>query len=111
MKEQRKTQLRLGPDEADVDAEAAMHGGAIDAEEDPVRHRRPSRVLRITIEAHLKFTAKTQTNQNHITEFPDLNQIQTKTNPRKEKYNYIIIAKRKEKKQKQKHRPCFLTWL
>lgn len=34
-------------------AEAAVHRGAVDAEEDPVRHGGPSRVLRITIETHL----------------------------------------------------------
>lgn len=32
---------------------AAMNGGAINAEEDPVRHRRPRGVLRVAIEAHL----------------------------------------------------------
>lgn len=34
-------------------AEAAVHRGAVNAEEDPVRHGGPSRVLRITIETHL----------------------------------------------------------
>jgi len=32
-----------------------MRGRTIDAEEDPVRHGRPSRVLCITIETHLVF--------------------------------------------------------
>ncbi|RRT79020.1 hypothetical protein B296_00003410, partial [Ensete ventricosum] len=31
-----------------------MNGGAINAEEDPVRHRRPRGVLRVAIEAHLR---------------------------------------------------------
>jgi len=31
-----------------------MNGGAIDAEEDPIRDGRPGRVLRIAIETHLK---------------------------------------------------------
>lgn len=42
------------PHEADVHAETAMNGGAIDAEEDPIRDGRPGRVLRIAIETHLK---------------------------------------------------------
>lgn len=32
-----------------------MNGGAIDAEEDPIRDGRPGRVLRIAIETHLIF--------------------------------------------------------
>ena len=59
-----KTQLRLRPDKADVNAKATMHGRAIDAEEDPVSHRSPSWVLGITIEAHLKNSQQnTQTNR------------------------------------------------
>lgn len=33
--------------------EAAMRGGAIDTEEDPVRHGRPCRIPRVAIEANL----------------------------------------------------------
>lgn len=36
-----------------MDTEAPMHGRTIYAQEDPVRDRRPSRVLRIAIETHL----------------------------------------------------------
>lgn len=36
-------------------AETAVNGGAIDAEEDPIRDGRPGRVLRIAIETHLIF--------------------------------------------------------
>ena len=42
------------PHEADVHAETAVYGGAIDAEKDPIRDGRPGRVLRIAIETHLK---------------------------------------------------------
>lgn len=41
------------PDEGDVDAEAAVHRRAVDAEEDTVGDGRPRRVLGVTIEAHL----------------------------------------------------------
>ncbi|KAL5973871.1 hypothetical protein ACLOJK_030529 [Asimina triloba] len=51
------------PDEADVDAEAPMRGGAVDAEEDPVRDRCPRRVLRIAVEAHLKMEIKSENRQ------------------------------------------------
>jgi len=37
-----------------VHAETSMNGGAIDAEEDPIRDGSPGRVLRIAIETHLK---------------------------------------------------------
>lgn len=50
--------LENTPDEADVHAEAAVNRGAIDAEEDPIRHRSPSRILRITVETHLTETQK-----------------------------------------------------
>ena len=46
------------PHEADVHAETAVYGGAIDAEKDPIRDGRPGRVLRIAIETHLKLKKK-----------------------------------------------------
>ena len=42
------------PHEADVHAETAVYGGAIDAEKDPIRDGRPGSVLRIAIETHKK---------------------------------------------------------
>lgn len=42
------------PNEADVDAETPVHGGAIDAKEDTICNRSPHRILRVAVEAHLK---------------------------------------------------------
>lgn len=53
-----KLEGRFSPDEAYMDTETPMNGGAIDAEEDPERNRRPSRVPRITIETDLNRTTK-----------------------------------------------------
>ena len=57
-----------------MNAEAPMNGGAINAKEDPKRNRRPSRVLRITIETDLnkkkKTKTKTKTNSTPIRKPP-----------------------------------------
>lgn len=44
---------RKKPDEGDVDAEAAVDGGAVEAEEDAVGDGGPGGVLGAAVEAHL----------------------------------------------------------
>ena len=41
------------PDEGDVDPEAAVDGGAVEAEEDAVGDGSPGGVLGVAVEAHL----------------------------------------------------------
>lgn len=36
-----------------MDAKAPVNGGAINAKKDPIRYRRPRRILGVAIEAHL----------------------------------------------------------
>jgi hypothetical protein len=81
--------LKSIPHEADVNAEAAMHGRAVYAEEDPVSHRRPSRVLCIAIETNLnsrthKTETKTQNPQSHYMH-PRSDSDPPKTNQKKKK--------------------------
>ena len=60
-----------------------MHGGAVDAEEDPIRDGRPSRVLRITIKTHLKTkkkqNKKPRSNRETSRSEPDLKNRKPKT--------------------------------
>jgi hypothetical protein len=42
------------PDEREVDPERAVDAGAVDADEDAVRHAGPGRVLGVAVEAHLE---------------------------------------------------------
>lgn len=44
---------RFQPDEANMDTEAAVDSRAVDAEEDPIRHGSPCRILRVAVKAHL----------------------------------------------------------
>ena len=54
-----------------MNAEAPMNGGAINAKEDPKRNRRPSRVLRITIETDLNKKKKNKNkNKNQLNSDP-----------------------------------------
>lgn len=53
----------LVPDKADVHTETPMNGRTIDAKKDPIRHRRPRRVLCITIETHLQNLKNNKKNQ------------------------------------------------
>jgi hypothetical protein len=50
----RKGQQRQVPDEGDVDPEAAVDGGAVEAEEDAVGDGGPGGVLGVAVEAHLR---------------------------------------------------------
>lgn len=38
-----------------MNTEAAMNSGTINTQEDPIRNRRPSRILRVAIKTHLVF--------------------------------------------------------
>lgn len=49
----------IRPDERDVDAEAAVDGGAVDAEEDAVGDGGPGWVLGVAVEAHLQTDTRT----------------------------------------------------
>lgn len=53
------------PDEGDMDAEAAVHRRAVDAEEDAVGDGRPRRVLGVAIEAHLHARTTIRTGNSH----------------------------------------------
>lgn len=49
-----------------MDAEAPVDGGAVDAEEDPVRHRRPCRVPRVAIKAHLVLRPRSELPKHRV---------------------------------------------
>lgn len=72
-----------------MNPETPVHGGAVDAEEDPVRNWRPSRVLRVTIKTHLKTKSKgnkkTEIHQQTARSRSDLKNIKPKTKIKREK--------------------------
>lgn len=75
------------PNKADVNTETAMNSRTVDAQEDPVRNRRPSWILRIAIKAHLTKN-KSNTKLNLVNKFQICirsqypNRSQLKNNPR-----------------------------
>lgn len=73
--ELKKKKVRI-PDKTDMDTETPMNGWAIDAEKDPIRNRRPRRILGIAIETHLRnYKLKKKFKiEDPLTEIPDLKQ-------------------------------------
>lgn len=88
-----------------MNTKAAMHGGTIDTQEDPVCHRRPCGVLRIAIKAHLP----NQTNNV----MPNPNQISGYNNASRSETKAKVWIKSKFEKQADKQterQPCFRAW-
>lgn len=65
------------PHEREVHAEAAVYGWAVQADEHPVRHRRPRRVLRAAVETYLRHTIQVSNHSKHKPMYSDQLKIRT----------------------------------